>query len=678
MKQSRWRYGTAALTLLLLLGVMGCAVERGKIYVKDGKQYGVVSGIWRNKWWQHYERGVSYAAGGFWDEAITSFEAALTARPGQKDRLRANTYGVHFIEGYFPHRELGIVYYHLRRYTQAQLQLERSLRTVDTAKGKFYLNKTRKALLQQTNIDTAPPRIVLDSPADGLLINDFTVEVKGRVEDDTFVATLAINGRSVFVELAEPRLSFTKKIALHDGPNAIDIVAADLLGRQTRQRLTVHLDRHGPLVSLEQVEILGVSPHRQARVQGFLSDRSPITRFVLAGREVRLPATTESAFREVRPVVPGGTSLPFEAEDAAGNITHGEIALTLPAPGTPGTRQGLSVPPGLPRWASLHPGIVVADLVAWLSPALRLAQHPDRDKPVITLTSPEDREIVYDNTIFLEGRVTDASHITAFSIEGTSLWRRQSRQLFFAYVAPLRLQRENGFLLEAVDASGNRAEREIVVTHKVQRARQVGSRLQVVLTPFAKKCQPGRLAETADDRLFSALIARKRFNMRRGENLEGAEGIVRGTVCEDDRPEAPKSLEVFARFFDVGDQGSEEAQIEENVYGEDLTMPGDVQTLMAGLALKLQRHFPLEEGYVTDKEGRRVWVNLSHRHGVRPRMKLIVFREEQKRSVRTRDRLHTLLAEARILDVFANDSVATLLRPQTSGEVRELDKVITK
>ncbi len=678
MRQSRWGHKTVALTLLLLFGVMGCAVDRGKVYVKDGKPYGAVSGIWRGKWWQHYERGLSYSAGEFWGDAITSFKTALTAKPGQKDRLRANTYGVHFVEGYFPHRELGIVYYRLERYTAAQSELERSLTTVGTAKAKFYLNETRKARLQQTDIDTAPPRIVHDSPDHGLLTNDFTVEVKGHAEDDTFVASVAINGQPLFIELAEPRLTFSRKIALQDGPNAIDIVAADLLGRQARQRLIVHLDRHGPLVSLEHVGLLGASPHRRARVQGFLSDRSRIKRFVLAGRDVHLQPGTESAFREEIPVVPGATSLPFEAEDAAGNITHGEIALTLTAPGTPGTRQGLSVPPGLPRWASLPPGTVVADLAAWPSPALRLAQRLDRDKPVITLSSPEDREIVYDNTIFLEGKVTDASHIEAFAIDGTSLWRRKSRQIFFAYVAPLRLQRENGFLMEAVDARGNRAEREIIVTHKIQRARQLGSRLQVALTRFAKKCQAGRLAETVYDHLFSALIARKRFNLRGGENVEGAEGIVRGTVCEDDLPKAPKSLEVFARFFDVSGQEAEAAQIEENVYGEDLTGPGDVQILMAGLALKLLRHFPLEEGYVTNRQGRKVWVDLSHRHGVRPRMKLIVFREEQKRLVRTRDRLHTLLSEARILDVFANASVANLLRSRAAQEVRELDKVITK
>ena len=38
------------LSLWLLLGVIGCAVERGKVYVKDGVRYGVTSGqTWRGR-----------------------------------------------------------------------------------------------------------------------------------------------------------------------------------------------------------------------------------------------------------------------------------------------------------------------------------------------------------------------------------------------------------------------------------------------------------------------------------------------------------------------------------------------------------------------------------------------------------------------------------------------------
>src|SRR5262249_22517855 len=153
-------------------------------------------------------------------------------------------------------------------------ELETSLRSEETAKAKFYLNRARKSLLEQTGRDTAPPRIVLDSPADGLLTNRFTVTVAGHVEANTYTSGIAVGGQTQFIERAEPRLPFTQEVELHDGLNTVDIVAVDLLGHRAQQRLTVHVDRQGPLLSVERVELLGVPPQQQARVQGSLTDRS--------------------------------------------------------------------------------------------------------------------------------------------------------------------------------------------------------------------------------------------------------------------------------------------------------------------------------------------------------------------------------------------------------------------
>jgi hypothetical protein len=680
------RYRIVIFALFLFLSIGGCAVERGKVYGAEGKRYCVASGIWRGKWWQHYERAVSCTKGKFWDEAIASFKSALADKRGQKDRWRANTYGVRVIDGYFPHRELGIVYYRLNRYSEAQHELEHSLNTVESAKAKFYLNKTRRVLLQQTKRDTAPPRIRLDGPADGLLTNALNVEVTGHAEDDTYVAALAINGREQFVELAQPRLPFARKVALQDGSNTIDIVAVDLQGRQTRQQVTVHLDRHGPLVSLSQVERLGLSLHTRARVQGFVSDHSPIRRFALAGRQVNLLPGTDGAFDEEIPVGLDQASLPFEAEDAAGNVTRGKIALARPTGHPkPGTREGGLTVPELPRWASLHSDTVIADQpMSFAAPFTVAKRHRDTTGPVIELTRDpmmggggncpsRDLAVVYDDSIYLEVKVTDDSDIASFSIEGKSLWRRRGKQLFFAYVAPLRLQRDNGFLLEAIDERGNVTRCEIVVTHEVQKARQISSRLRVFLEPFKTLCNPGILAATVHDHLLSAIIARKRFNLM---NIEkGIEGALEGTVCESDVPETPKSLEVIARFVDTD---TDESEFTEDVYGEDLTRT-DVKTLMAGLALKLHRHFPLEEGAITARKGKKLWTDLTKTHRVRPRMKLIVFREARvlgdKTSGPTR---HEILGEARIVDVSDRSSVATLLTPGSTRDIRERDRVITK
>ena len=161
--------------LCLLICFSGCAVDQGKVYEKGGKKYGVTPEMtWRGKWWDHYQRGNSYADGEFWQEAIADFQASVRQRGN--DQRRARTYGLHFLD-YFAHRELGIVYYRLNRYPESISELESSLRSVDSAKTKFYLNRARKAMLEQSSRDSAPPRIVFGSPADGLLTNRFTIRV---------------------------------------------------------------------------------------------------------------------------------------------------------------------------------------------------------------------------------------------------------------------------------------------------------------------------------------------------------------------------------------------------------------------------------------------------------------------------------------------------------------------
>jgi hypothetical protein len=149
-----------------------------------------------------------------------------------------------------------------------------------------------------------------------------------------------------FVELAEPRLAFAQEVALRDGANAIDVVASDLVGQQARARLTVHLDRHGPLLSLEQVEVVGTPPPPRVRVQGLLTDQNRITRFMLAGRTVPPQPGSAWEVREDLPLTGSEEFVVFEAEDAAGNVTRGQIALRAPVDGPGGTRQGRPAPKG--------------------------------------------------------------------------------------------------------------------------------------------------------------------------------------------------------------------------------------------------------------------------------------------------------------------------------------------
>lgn len=682
---------------LVLLIVCGCVVEQGKVYVKDGQRYGITkSRLWRNRWWNYYERGLSYTAGGFWEDALADYQAAIKQR--RDDQRRARTYGLHFVD-YFPHCELGIVYYNTERFDDAERELTTSLAQVDRARCKFYLNKVRVALLQRDGNDQTPPRLVVDSPTDGLVTNNLSVVVSGHAEDDTYVAAVAVNDRSQFIELAAPRIDFAREVTLQDGPNVIDIVTGDLLEQQTRQRLTIFLDRRGPLLSVEEVAVSGSGGSRQARLQGYLSDQSRIARFAVAGQAVPLPEGGDGSFRYEVPIPAGGDALPFEAEDAVGNITRGSIALNPAA--TPPTRRGSLMPPGWSRWASLATGMVLSDARPATLP--RLVQSRPVTALVISLADLQEEETVYSETIYLEGTVTSPHPITQFSIAGESLWRHPSRQLFFGYIAVLN-KGENRFLLQAVDAQGNRAERQIIIRREIRPSRQLDARLHVAMLPLNTQGTPTEgLAGAVNNALLNAFVVQARFSLLEREHLEAvlreitlsqsdladrvtaarigklakAEGMLVGTVTETPSlPTAPATLTVYLRFVDVE---SSAVLVDEDVYGEGLDL-ATLNTLMNGLALKIRRHFPLIEGTILSKEGKGIVVNLPNSASIKPPMKLLVFRPGQiiQRGSRTFNGPDVVLGEARITEVAGAQVEAAVLQPTMLDTMLESDLVIMK
>src|SRR5687767_13402995 len=120
--------------LLALLLAAGCAITE-RTYIKDGQRYGVVTGAFRGRWYNYYERGLSFLEGGYFDEAIADLRQAIELRPN--DQRRARTYGLHFID-YFPNRELGIAFLGKGDVTDALEALRTSLSHVDSGRAEFY------------------------------------------------------------------------------------------------------------------------------------------------------------------------------------------------------------------------------------------------------------------------------------------------------------------------------------------------------------------------------------------------------------------------------------------------------------------------------------------------------------------------------------------------------------
>ena len=190
-----------------------------------------------------------------------------------------------------------------------------------TAKGAYYYNLSRAALLRQAAADKAPPRIKIDAPADGLLTNALAMEVRGTAESKNQVAVVEVNGESQLIDAAIASQPFTQLARLAPGTNAIEVVAKDLLGQEAKAVVNVVVDREGPVVVIDRAARAG----GRIRLEGTVFDNVRLGPLVVNGQSTPLSAGTESKF--TADVAGTETAFQIEAADAVGNFTRVRIPI---------------------------------------------------------------------------------------------------------------------------------------------------------------------------------------------------------------------------------------------------------------------------------------------------------------------------------------------------------------
>jgi hypothetical protein len=174
-----------AILPLFLLPFAGCTTtsrigtDNWRDYFKPGHTKEEIArdfNLYRGKWWNYYVRGRWFAEGGFYDEAAQDFRKAISLR--SQDQRSARSYGMHFWE-YFAHRELGVIYYHQGKYEDAKKELEMSRSTADSARAKYYLNKSNEAMIKMTKMDIKPPEIRITSHTNGQVVNTPAAHIRG-------------------------------------------------------------------------------------------------------------------------------------------------------------------------------------------------------------------------------------------------------------------------------------------------------------------------------------------------------------------------------------------------------------------------------------------------------------------------------------------------------------------
>jgi hypothetical protein len=304
--------------IILCSFVIACTIapENPRIE-KDGKVYGTTVGAFRHRWWNYYERGTSFSDGQFWQQAEADFRAAIDQR--NPDQRRVRTYGRH-LSDYFPHRELGVSLFHQDRYVEAVRELEASLSSEKSAKAEYYLDKARKARIEQEQSDKAPPVIQLDSPQPDALSNASAITVSGMVSDDTFVKEITINGEPVRIDVSAPQISFHQQTRIKPGKNSIIIEAKDLSGKISRTERYVLCDRAGPIVNIDPPE----TADGTYLIKGYAHDASGIRRIRINDTEI--DAKSEREFSIAQTIAAASNqNIIVTAEDILGNQTRAEI-----------------------------------------------------------------------------------------------------------------------------------------------------------------------------------------------------------------------------------------------------------------------------------------------------------------------------------------------------------------
>ena len=576
------------------------------------------TGVFRDTFWDFYERGVKYSEAGAWKAAIQDFRAARAKR--DKEDRRARTYGVDFIE-YFPVRELGVALYHDGQFKAAVSELEKSLAAFPTAKAAYYYNLARAALLRQAAADPRPPRIKIDAPADGLLTNSLAMEVRGSAESKNQVAHVQVNGEAEIIDAAAATQAFTQVAALAPGANVIQVRAKDLIGQESLATVKVTVDREGPAVIMDTITRVAGG---RLRLDGTVADNVRLGPLLVNGSPVALGAGAESKFRAEVPAT--ATAFQIEAADAAGNVTRVRIA----------------VPANLPS-SRVAPDDVVP--VAWRT---QLPVPSFLQRAGLTLEMEKPPAEIQQDSVSIAGVVGSGAGLKELKINGQLHQipaAAASKPFAFSYGVPL-LEGSNTITVVATDNGGKTETRTFTVVRKVEEVAQVGSRLAVAVMPVNHKGQPTALYASALESMTDALVNGKRFKVLSRDQLEAilreqklsatqlvesatairlgklvaAEAVIAITVNE-----TTKSVEAYAQLISTE---TSTVLASKDIFDPEKA-PGSARAKMLELAAKLKQDYPLVEGTVMMVANKRVVVGIGAPKNVRPDMKVIVYQEGQ-------------------------------------------------
>ncbi|HOV32215.1 MAG TPA: CsgG/HfaB family protein [Candidatus Hydrogenedens sp.] len=415
------------LFLLCVCLFWSCQTSIPDKYTVEGKSYGVTSGVFHGRWWNYYERGCSFLAGGFLDEAEQDLRTAIQSR--SHDTWQARTYGLHFVE-YFPNRELGITLYKKGQLAEAENLLRTSISQIDTERARYYLDLIVKEQISRGELkDTESPRVKAElveisgevtkdknkKQTSASIIKEVNTILRIECNDDLGIEQISVNQSPVFLRHGENSVVVEQAIDIKEGLQSFTIVARDLAGKESTFDLSSKVDLTGPTIGIFKPSDFLITNENEVLIEGVAVDDSGISEILLNNNIIS--EQTGEQRQEIHSAVQlkeGENIFVISARDVAGNETRTALKVFKGEPRSQSAMLWCIAQKG----GELNYQLASASLPEGLFHNLIYAQTDTKGIDISIKAPTPDKPSKHNRVIRVSGEVTSSSSVQALLING--------------------------------------------------------------------------------------------------------------------------------------------------------------------------------------------------------------------------------------------------------------------
>ena len=293
-----------------------------------------------------------------------------------------------------------------------------------------------------TASDITAPLLSVSTLVNGAITNNATLNISGTVSDASGISSLTINSTATTFSGG----SFSYPLTLQAGPNTITIVATDTLGNTATDIRTITLDTAAPVLTISAPADTSMTAQSAATVSGTISETSVVT-VTLNGGTPQTATVTGNSFSATVTLSAGLNSISVTARDLAGNTAGAVRTVTY-----------------------------------------------DNTSPSLAITSPNQDVTTGQNSITINGTVSDTITATTISISFNNLTYTPAIAGGI-FSQPLTIPSEGTYVITATatDAAGNSSSvsRNVIYAIPVNGACGTSNNTAQTAAPTADLCSSG-------------------------------------------------------------------------------------------------------------------------------------------------------------------------------------------